>query len=135
MAGQPLFTKMTNIMSLINTSICGPGPKKCLPPFICLSRGKPPPEDVLDMFKWFFHILPKMPNLMLIVYLPKIFSSVAGLFHLDPLHLLSAGTVLTKSPVSGVSQVCSCVYLIIMKSMQKYIDMECCVTLPTIQFQ
>ena len=23
-------------------------------PFLCLSRGKPPPEDVLDMFKWFF---------------------------------------------------------------------------------
>ena len=35
---------------------------------------------------------------MLIVYLPKIFSSVAGLFRLDPLHLLSAGTVLTLEP-------------------------------------
>ena len=83
-----------------------------LTPFICLRWGKPPLEDVLDMFKLFFPILPKMPNLMLIVYLPKIFSSVAGLFPLDPLNLLSAGTVLTwLSPVSGVSQVCSCVYL------------------------
>ena len=80
------------------------------PPPICLSRGKPPPEDVLDMFKWFFPILPKMPNLMLIVYLPKIFSSVAGLFRLDPLHLLSAGTVLTLEPsVRCVSGVLVCV--------------------------
>ena len=98
------------ILSLINTSICGPGPPIFLPHFICLSRGKPPPEDVLDMFKWFFPILPKMPNLMLIVYLPKIFSSVAGLFRLDPLHLLSAGTVLTLEPsVRCVSGVLVCV--------------------------
>ena len=47
---------------------------------------------------------------MLIVYLPKIFSSVAGLFRLDPLHLLSAGTVLTLEPsVRCVSGVLVCV--------------------------
>ena len=57
------------------------------------TRGKPTPEDVLDMFKWFFPTLTKIPNLMLIVYLPKIFSSVAGRFCLDSLNLLSAGTV------------------------------------------
>ena len=51
--------------------------------------------------------------MLILVYLPKIFSSVADLFHFDPLHLLSAGTVLILEPsaVSGVSQVCSCVYL------------------------
>ena len=94
-----------------------------------------PPEDVLDMFNWFFPILPKMPNLMLIVYLPKIFSSIPGLFRLDPLHLLSAGTVLTlESSVRCVSGVLVCVphYN---ESMQKYIDMECCVSSPSIQFQ
>ena len=52
----------------------------------------------------------KAGNLMLIVYLPKIFSSVAGLFHLDPLLLLSAGTVLTSEPsVSCFSGVLVCV--------------------------
>ena len=62
------------------------------------------------IFKWFFPTLPKMPNVMLIVYLPKIFSSVAGLFRLDPLHLLSAGTVLTLEPsVRCVSGVLVCV--------------------------
>ena len=62
------------------------------------------------MFKWFFPTLPKLPKLVLIVYLPKIFSSVAVLFCLDPLLLLSAGTVLTLEPsVRCVSGVLVCV--------------------------
>ena len=48
--------------------------------------------------------------LMLIVYLPKIFSSEAGLFRLDPLLLLSAGTVLSSEhSVRCVSGVLVCV--------------------------
>ena len=38
--------------------------------------GPPTPlyKNVPDMFKWFFPSLPKLPNLKLIVYLPKMFS-------------------------------------------------------------
>ena len=94
----------------LNTSICVPDPK--IKTFYMPILREAPTWRCPWHVQVVLPILPKMPNLMLIVYLPKIFSSVAGLFPLDPLNLLSAGTVLTwLSPVSGVSQVCSCVYL------------------------
>ena len=77
-ARQPPFTKMPKIfidpiLSLI-PSLCGPGPQKKFTPFYMPILRESPPEDVPDMFKWFFPSLPKLPNLKLIVYLPKMFS-------------------------------------------------------------